>query len=326
MMVGQNGQKGAALLTVLLLSAALSVLMVAMTEVMSRATRHASVAAARDQAHWVLMGVEQAALDFLAEQAGDPSVPLLTLFAQPIVLPTEFGSASVQFSEKSNCFNINSLVTSADDDGVYNADAGERFSYLVRALGGDATSGQILAARIADFIDQNDRAEAGSVESFDYQRRDVPYRAASRPLVSVSELRTISGFSQDTYNALEPFLCAGPPSQVQELNVSTITPADFPVLAAATRGQGSLQTIESALRARSALGFPNVEDFLNRAGLKTQEGDEEAETTVWFGNESTLMEMKITVTAPMGQLTMTSLIERRGGQVRVVERSLGHAS
>ncbi len=326
MMASRNSQKGAALLTVLLLSAALSVLMVAMTEVMSRATRHASVAAARDQAHWVLMGVEQAALDFLAEQAADPSVPLLTLFAQPIVLPTEFGSASVRFSEKSNCFNINGLVTSTDEDGVYNADVGERFSYLVQALGGDATSGQILAARIADFIDQNDRAEAGSVESFDYQRRDVPYRAASRPLVSVSELRTISGFSQDTYNALEPFLCAGPPAQVQAINVNTITPEDFPVVAAATRGQTSLQTIESALRARSALGFQNVEDFLNRAGIRTQEGDEETESSAWFGSETTLLEMKITVTAPMGQLTMTSLLERRGGQVRVVERSLGHAS
>ncbi|MEO1657662.1 MAG: type II secretion system minor pseudopilin GspK [Pseudomonadota bacterium] len=326
MMRRRNNQKGAALLTVLLLAAALSVLMVGMTEVMGRATRHATVAAARDQAFWVLYGLEEAALDYLRQEASDPSTPLMALFAQPIVLPTEYGSASVSFREKTNCFNLNSLVTSADDDGAYNADTGERFAFLLQALGADMTTGQILAARIADFIDQNDRAEAGSVESYDYQRREVPYRAASRPLHTVSELRTISGFTQSIYSALEPYVCIGEPGQIQALNVNTLTPADAPLLAAATRGQAPPRMIETAIQSRSVLGFQNVEEFLSRAGLEEPGGDEDDESPTWFGRETTRMEMTISVRAPMGQLSMTSLLERRGGRVRVIERHIRQAS
>ncbi|MEO1041006.1 MAG: type II secretion system minor pseudopilin GspK [Pseudomonadota bacterium] len=318
-------QRGAALLTVLLLVATLSVLMIGMTEVLSRSTRQAALAATRDQAFWILYGVEGAALDFLEQRASTPGVPVTALFAQPITIPTEFGVATIAFRDGTNCFNVNSLVLADDNGQRFNADAAEQFSFLANALGTDRTTGRVLAARIADFIDTNNNAESASFEDYDYQRRTVPYRAPGRALRSISELRAIEGFTQEVFLALAPHLCAAGLGGEQTLNVNTLGAADYPLIAAMTRDGVPPRVFETVLRNRRQRGFENVEEFLKRAGLENVGGVEDSDVAAVFGDQSTRLHMTITVVAPMGRLSMTSTLDRQNGTLSVVERRLGQA-
>ncbi|MEM6913778.1 MAG: type II secretion system protein GspK, partial [Pseudomonadota bacterium] len=163
-------------------------------------------------------------------------------------------------------------------------------------------------------------------EDYDYQRRSVPYRAPGRGLRSISELRAIEGFTQEVYTALAPYLCAAGLGSEQSLNVNTLNEADYPLVAAVTQDQVPLRVYQSLIRNRRQRGFENVEEFLSRAGLEARGGDDGSEAAASFGDESTRLDMMITVEAPMGRLTMTSTLDRRAGTLRVVERRLGQAS
>jgi general secretion pathway protein K len=64
----------------------------------------------------------------------------------------------------------------------------------------------VLAANLADWLDADDVTATGAPEDELYAKRDPPYRAANRPLLSVDELRLVDGFDGDLVDALRPFV------------------------------------------------------------------------------------------------------------------------
>ncbi|NNU17106.1 type II secretion system minor pseudopilin GspK [Parvularcula sp. ZS-1/3] len=316
-------QKGVALLTVLLLVATIAVLAVAMTEIMTRSLGRAAAGEARDQGFWALAGLEAAAIGYLEEQGEAIDQPVSPLFQQPVVLPFEGGTATISFSERSNCFNVNDLVARSEDEGGYVTDqaAGGRFADLVEAVGGSRNAGQQLAARIADFIDADDDPNASSQDDYDYRRREVPYRTASTLLASVSELRAISGFSRDVYRPLAGYLCALPTDEVQMLNVNTLTPEDAPLLKAAAGDALTMSGAMQIIAQRSPAGYDDVSAFLEQPLLAGR--DLPSDMSTMLTTKSNHIEMEIVVQTAAGRLRQVSRISRADGEPIVIERRIG---
>lgn len=318
----QQRQRGTALLTVLVLTAIIATLAVGMTEVMNRSLRRATASELRDQAFWAMSGLEAAAVDYLRREAGNIDIPAAPLFQEPVVLPFEGGSASISFSERSNCFNVNDLL-SQGEDGEWVADqaAAERFAGLVEALGGTRTGGLQLAARISDFMDTDEQPSAGGWDDYDYRRRPVPYRTTRGFLASISELRAISGYSRDVYRQLVPYLCTLPTDGAQLLNVNTLTIEDAPLLKAAA---GDAMTLSAAVRlidGRTPQGYSDVSAFVEQPLLAG--ADLPADFSTLLTTTSEHVEMEIILDAPVGRLRQVSRVYRPGGTPRVVERVLG---
>ncbi|MEM0929957.1 MAG: type II secretion system minor pseudopilin GspK [Pseudomonadota bacterium] len=332
-----SGQRGAALLSVLLLVAMLGGAVAVMNETMNRAARYVAAAQARDQAYWALTGAEEAALIVLQQQLDSEAVSERQLFAQPFPLVTPLGPGTVRFEDAGRCFNVNSLVApqgggegeGGDDDqpaprrrgDAEQADAeqAERFAMLVEAVGADRATGRVLAARITDFIDADESTTPGGMEDFDYVRRDVPYRTAGQDLISVSELRSIAGFSQSVYLTLAPYLCAAPRGLDFKININALAPEEAPLLVAASRGAITRRVAEDVLAQRPPQGFPDVETFLGSGVLAGT--DLPTGTAERLDVRSARLKMIISINIGADRLAMETLLDR-SVELTVVERRM----
>ena len=316
-----NNQRGAALLTVLLLTATVAVVAVGMTELMARAYSRTVASEMRDQAFWALRGIELAALSYIDEQGDDLDQASETLFAEPIELIYEDGLATIRFSERTQCFNLNDLVEDSGEALIPDEAAAERFAKLVTSLGGNQTAGQQMAARIADFIDSDRRAQAGSAEDYDYQRRPVPYRTGGTLMKSVTELRVVQGFSRDVYRSLLPYVCALPSDKPLTLNINTMTERDAPMLVSATGDALNLSAAERLIEARPEEGYENVQEFLGEPLLTNTDLPKDLST--YLSTSSGLLSMEVTLQSGTGRLRQNTLVWRGDGGAQVVERSVG---
>ncbi|MBL8259275.1 MAG: type II secretion system minor pseudopilin GspK [Candidatus Competibacteraceae bacterium] len=122
-----------------------------------------------------------------------------------------------------------------------------------------------LAQAIVDWIDPDqDPLFPDGAEDSDYNVMTPPYLAANRPMLSVSELRSIKGVDRETFDKLAPLVCALPADA--PLNVNT---APALVLAALAEGKDP-KDIEQALESRPADGYKNVNEFLDAADLSVE--------------------------------------------------------
>ena len=78
-----------------------------------------------------------------------------------------------------------------------------------------------LAANLVDWIDSDEVTANGALEDEPYQRRDPPYRAPNRPLLSVEELRLVAGFDGRLVDALKPFVGVYPLAGGGGVNLNT---------------------------------------------------------------------------------------------------------
>lgn len=81
-----------------------------------------------------------------------------------------------------------------------------------------------LAANLVDWIDKDEVSADGAPEDERYQRRDPPYRAPNRPLLSVDELRLVEGFDGQLVDALTPFVSVYPLVGGSGVNLNTAPP------------------------------------------------------------------------------------------------------
>lgn len=316
-----NNQRGAALLTVLLLTATVAVVAIGMTELMARAYARTVASEMRDQAFWALRGIELAALSYIDEQGDDLDQAGGALFEEPIELLYEDGVATIRFAERTQCFNLNDLVDDSGDGLMADAAAAERFAELITSLGGNQTAGQQMAARIADFIDTDRRAQAGSAEDYDYQRRPVPYRTGGTLMKSVTELRVVMGFSRDVYRSLLPYICALPSDKALTLNINTLNENDAPLLVSVTGDALNLSAAERLIGARPDQGYENIQEFLNDPLLANT--DLPSDVSTYLSTSSGLLSMEITLENGTGRLRQNTLVWRGQGGARVVQRSVG---
>lgn len=125
------------------------------------------------------------------------------LWAVPLRREDPAGRIEVSVSEESGKLNLNALVLA---NGTVNQSALENLQRLGTVL--ELPDG--IWQSLADWMDGDDLALPGGAESAYYQSLDPPYAARNKPLVSLTELSLVRGFTPQIVAALKPFVTLYP--------------------------------------------------------------------------------------------------------------------
>ncbi|ADM09778.1 type II secretion system protein K [Parvularcula bermudensis HTCC2503] len=324
----QRGQRGAALIIVLMLAAVLSSVGLAIL-LQSRATTERVIAAqTRDQAHWALLGAERAALGYLALQAVQRpgiDIPSESWLQGPRRIPVQEGELEIAFRDRSACFNVNDLVNAGEDRLVTDEAAIERLGALVASLGGSRQAGEALGAALADFIDTDNETGRGGAEDGAYSFFDLPHRTAGTYLADVSEVRAVSGWSATVVTRLAPTLCARfRHAETGPFNINTITPEQAVLLSIALDQRAAPQALSRVIEARPPDGWETVADFLSLPVFSQLDPPLEDTMADRLSTEATIVELFLTYRANGMVFEMTSQLEKAAnGAFVVTSRRLG---
>lgn len=310
-----SNERGAALLTVLLLVAVMAVIAATALDRLTLATRIAGSAATVDQGRAYSFAAEQIALRRVADLVGrDPAK--LTLagnwLGREFILPLPGGTGSARLTDANNCFNLNSLVAETVP-GRFSQRSGamRQFGALMVLLGVDAAQAQAIAGAAADWIDSDSNDGPLGAEDNFYRSLPGAYLAANRKMADISELRAVRGMTPKIYARLKPWICVLPVTDPVRLNVNTLAPEQAPLVAMLLPGELTLADARAALAARPAGGYGSSVRFWQSGPLaQFDPPTEEAEQT---GVTSRWLALTTNVTMGDGFLTAVSLIDANGG-------------
>ena len=264
-----ESERGAALLTVLLLVAVIAVIAANGLERLRLATRLGANAIGIEQARAFAQAGEVLAVSrvsTLLAQSPDRVTLAGGWSNAPVALPLPGGTAVARVTDGGNCFNLNGLVTQVAP-GVYasNPLARLQFARLMRLIGVSAQVADQVAAGASDWIDTDADQQAGGAEDGAYLGQDPGYRTAGTLMTDPSELRAVAGVTPDLYAQLKPWICTLPAAVAGSINVNTLQPEQAPLLAMLGEGIAPEQ-VRGALLRRPAEGFASAGAFWALAG------------------------------------------------------------
>lgn len=250
--------------------------------------------------------------------------------SQSVVFPIDGGQLTASLKDMRACFNINMLATvtgkSNEDDNQRNASrtfTGQRiFVKLLQNLPIELTNlpdYEALSSRLRDWIDA-DQIPSGfeGREDEEYSGYIQPYRSAGQLMVSVSEIRTVSGFEPELVELILPYLCAIPNQQDITINVNTI-PVDQPELLSSFYDNLSLDEAASILSSRPENGFDEQEySPLLPAEAKLLPG-----ASVQFSSQFFAAIIEVELGGTKTQLKSLLFYDKSGPEVQLLAR-LGH--
>jgi len=323
-----DGERGAALLTVLLLVAVISVLAATALEKLRLSTRLAGNAAAIDQGRAYAQAAEVMALTRIDNVLGQ-NPDRVTLAGgwsgRPFGLPLPGGVATARLSDGGNCFNLNGLVTQAGP-GLYRADPAQRalFVRLLTLVGVTATVAEQVAGGAGDWIDSDDQPQPSGAEDPTYLAQGQPYRTAGTLMADPSELRAVAGVTPDIYARVRPWVCTLPRAAASALNVNTLTPEQAPLVAMLFPGNLSVAAARQLLLRRPPQGWADPGALFAGAAAQgiVPDGSAAGNTavrTVWFN-------LAVDVTLGPATVQETALIDAGRLPARLVSRQWGEPS
>ncbi|MDB5695366.1 MAG: type secretory pathway protein [Sphingomonas bacterium] len=316
------GERGAALLTVLMLVAVIAVIAVGALEKLRLATRLTANAVGIEQARSYAQAAEALALSRVSTLLGQ-SRDRVTLAGgwsnAPFDLPLPGGTAVARVSDGGNCFNLNGLVSEAAP-GVYasNPLARVQFARLMRLLQVPPQIAEQASAGAADWIDTDADQQGGGAEDSAYLRQDPGYRTAGTLMADPSELRAVAGVTPALYAQLRPWLCTLPVAEPAAINLNTLAPEQAPLVAMLAPDTLSVEAASAALLRRPAQGWANVGAFAALPGISgTGLGEGQAGvTSKWFG-------LRVDVVVNGLDVRETALIDATRLPARLVARQWG---
>lgn len=337
-------ERGAALLTVLMLVAVMAVITAIALERLTIASRMAQNGAGADQGRALLIAGEA----FAAYRLGDlvKASPGKTVLAAgwlgtPQTVAVPGGSVVARVTDAGNCFNINSLVmdggsindpmaatpsatASESEDYTARPDGLKQFVALMRLLGIDQNAAALIAVSVADWIDTDAVPGEGGAEDSFYQQLPVTYRTSGGLIADPSELRVIHGMTPAIYSRLRPWLCALPVSDLSPINVNTLLPNQAILLAMLTDGKLSAETARQLLAQRPGDGYGSPVTFWAQpalAGLDLPEGvtGQAKLTSRWFA-------VDLRVDLGGTDVIETALFDAQNVPARLVRRRWGDDS
>lgn len=256
---------GAALATVMLLVAVISIAAVSSFDALGFAVKRTTNNRLYQQARFYALGGEHIARR-AAEQIAKTDQALLAAIGfngeNEIRFPIDGGVILGHLDDTSNCFNINSLVQSSDVGAlVENPEMGLRFTNLLLNIGISENEAELLVASATDWLDSDTRPLPRGAEDYQYAIAETPYRAANTLMADVSELSMVNGFTPSLLAAISPLMCVLPHSNPAMLNVNSLTVSEAPLLAGLVSGQVDLPTLQGMIASRPAAGYDTVGEF-----------------------------------------------------------------
>lgn len=317
------GERGAALLTVLMLVSVMAVLSAAALERLRLSTRIAANAGAIDQARAYALAAEDIAADRITTLVeADPARTPTGWAGRETSLPLPGGLASVVVRDGGNCFNLNSVATGQPGQRLMARPAGiAQFEALMQLLGIGEGEAVHVAASLADWIDSDSFPLPQGAEDAAYAAAATPYKAANTLVADPSELRAVAGVTPDIYERLKPWICALPTTDLSPINVNTLTPEQAPLLSMLLPDKLSPDRARALLIGRPAGGYDSGYAFWRTSSLAgiAPGGDVEAQTGVrtrWFA-------LDLRVRLGDSEVEETALIDAAVPPARLVRRSWG---
>ncbi|WP_375404299.1 type II secretion system minor pseudopilin GspK [uncultured Sphingomonas sp.] len=326
-MVVTEGERGAALLTVLLLVAIVSVLAATALERLRLSTRLVGNAAAIEQGRAYANAAETLALVRIGRLLG-ASPDRVTLAGgwsdRPFGLPVPDGVATARVTDGGGCFNLNGLVTRGQGGALVSEPVPRtQFARLMRLTGVPAQVAEQVASGAADWIDSDDQTQPQGAEDGAYLRGETPYRTAGALMADPSELRAVAGVTPALYAGLRRWVCTLPVAQPVTLNVNTLTPEQAPLVAMLFPDTLTVDLAAQALLRRPPQGFADVSQFLNAfsANGVTAEGGGQA-----FGVTSRWFALRIDVALGDVSVEERALVDANRLPATLVSRQWGEQS
>ncbi|MGV6801442.1 MAG: type II secretion system minor pseudopilin GspK [bacterium] len=321
----RTGQKGAALIIVLLLVASMSILATEMILTSRQATQKTYYTTAYAQSYWYGLGAETLSSSVLkAQWQANPAHDAKSdAWFKPQIFPFETGQITAQLKDHTACFNVNSLIK-IDEDNQRIADPSRvsEFTLLLTALGLDEFTSDALAALVVDWQDSDSYRRAGGAEDNDYSRAVPPYRAGNTAFADVSEFRALAGIDAEFYHDIKPFLCALPGPAASNININMLTVDKAPLLYALLEGKVDLLTIQGMIRAIPPKGYTTIEAFWAQPALQGGEWPDITKKRLRLWSDYVIMEAKINHNgANLSQQTLFAI--NNSGMPRIIRRKFG---
>ena len=325
----RQSEKGAVLLTVLILVTIVASLAVAMMDDIRFGIRRTANSRILDQATWYAYGVEElAAQTIKLSYESDPGRSTLNdaWATGSMVFPIEGGVIEGRMSDHSNCFNLNSVVE-ADSGTRYVANPLGTAQYvnLLRAIGIGEGEAQRLATSLTDWIDGDSAPGNGGAEDAYYTAMPTPYRAANALLAQVTELRAIYQYSETIYQRVRPHVCVLPDTRLSPLNVNTLLPEQAPLLVMLVGPDLELSAARQVIADRPRAGYASLQDFWAHTafaglGVPSDVQEQVSVRTRFFAVHANVMLDRVFV-------SLHSVLEQRAdGSVHRVARRFGDVS
>ncbi|MGE3248966.1 MAG: type II secretion system minor pseudopilin GspK [Hyphomonadaceae bacterium] len=310
--------KGAALVTVLVMVSIMAALAIVATHAARASVQRASNQRQMDQARWYLMGAETyaaAQIARLARVEGRAPNDASEWEGRALTYPLDDGLMQATLRDGDNCFNLNSIVEGTEAGALVASARGQvHFARLLDLTGvrGDLS----LAAALADWIDSDSETGAGGAEDDAYEGR---WRTPNSLIGDVSELAHVRGFTAEAIAALRPYVCVRPTAEPNRLNVNTLRPERGALLSVLMGDALSANAARDLLRTRPPGGWESVEAFLAQPQLL---GAEQGDLAQQLSVQTRYYVLAARVSR--GDLTETSLALIESGQrARVVRRIFG---
>ncbi len=267
---GAQSERGAALLSVLLLVAVMAVLAAVMLDRLNLATRLAGNAQAMMRARLAATSAESVALARLkplVDAQGDRTIDPRGLLGQEMPLAIADAAITARIDDAGNCFNVNSLVQQ-DIDGnlTLRIVALDQLRALMAQLGVEQSEAARLSDAMADWIDSDSAPLPNGAEDETYRALPVPYRTANRLIVDLTELRSVRGMTAPLYQRLRPWLCALPMPDLSPIQLNTLRAEQAPLLAMLAPDTLNPARARGLIASRPAQGWGSAADAFRGLG------------------------------------------------------------
>ncbi|MEP1470631.1 MAG: type II secretion system minor pseudopilin GspK [Halieaceae bacterium] len=333
-----GSQSGAALVVAMLVFAICAALIVAMQREFILFYQRGANNLQAEQGYAYLRGAEELAtlalvLDYDTDKQRDvPRDDLEEIWAQP---PTPYaldegGWLMGGLEDLQGRFNLNSLAGAGgrQDDGQ--AQGSERFTpaqaqfiRLLQTLEEPIVSQQeaiAITRSVGDWIDADSNTSPDGAEDDFYFSQTPPYRAANRPMSSVSELRAIANVTPEIYAVIAPMVTVWPQA-AQPLNIHT-APAQ---LLRSINADDLLEPLSEAdaqalVEQREESGFLDKAEFLAHPAFTDKPMDKMAEL---LGESSGYFLLSARVEIADRELQLYSVLQRQQRRVESLVRASG---
>ncbi|MBU0730675.1 MAG: type II secretion system minor pseudopilin GspK [Proteobacteria bacterium] len=304
-------KRGVALITVLLITALVSMMVVSMVSSQQIDIRRNGNIVDGDQCLVLAEGVVDWAVQVLIRDKKNGGNDSLGEEWAIGLIPTEVegGAVSGFLEDMHGRFNLNNLVSTKPD---LQGQSRKQFERMLDMCGLDTN----LLNALIDWLDaDSDLTSGGGAEDETYAWLETPYRTANSIMTSPSELQLVAGFDYKAYNCLASHITTLPLFPTEPLvNVNT---ASAFVLAALS-ADFSLNEAKNFVEERPAGGYASVNDFLQDQNLA---GSGIAGTFLTVSSDYFLANAKAEV--GNGRVSMYSLLYRQGNKVDKINKSIG---
>ena len=321
------GERGAALLAVLLLVAVMGALAASALERLRLSTALAINHAALDQARAFAIGVESLmtlTVDDLLALSPERTTLAGGWNGSTRTIPMPGGGiVNATVRDGGNCFNINSVAQGRTPLELQPNPVGiQQFAGLMRALEVPEAEANQIAAAAADWVDSDIERGRGGAEDPDYGRAEQGYRVGNTLFAEPSELRALAGMTPDIYARIRPFVCALPNTDLSPINVNTLVLEQAPLLSMLEPSQIPIERARQVIAGRPAAGWGQLSDFyltpeLQQVRLPVDVRSQPQLRTRWFT-------LDLEVELQGAALTETALVDARIAPARVVVRRWGN--